>query len=197
MQSLVPSPFLGFRNACDRTCTQCELTVLSGFALGKFRVDVALANGVDRAQRVDDGPTEIIVNLQAVKLHGTIEQTLRIRFERSIARLTITQVSGDQLELLVGTGFGSLSQLEQFGSHMLHHFGTVGRSGVMPCGGADLRQSVTERGGLMFRSERSQRGFDELLCRQFAVTSHIPECKPNHGTSQRTSTRVQPADRRA
>ena len=191
VQSLVPSPFLGFRNACDRTCTQCELTVLSGFALGKFRVDVALADGVDRAQRVDDGPTEIIVDLQAVKLHGTVEQTLRIRFERSIARLTITQVGGDQLELLVGTGFGSLSQLEQLGGHVLHHFGTVGRSGVMPCGGADLRQSVTERGGLMFRGKRSQRGFDELLCRQFAVTSHIPECKPNHGTSQRIVETIQ------
>ena len=61
----------------------------------------------------------------------------------------------------------------------------------MPCGGADLRQSVTERGGLMFRGERCKRGFDELLCRQFAVAGHIPECKPNHGTSQRIVETIQ------
>ena len=48
------------------------------FTLGKLRVDIALADGVDRAQCVDDGPAEVVVDFQAVKLHGTIEQTLRI-----------------------------------------------------------------------------------------------------------------------
>ena len=195
VQGLVPSPCLRFGGTGHGACAIGELTVLGGFALGQFGVDSRLVDRVDGAQRVDDGPAEVVVDFQTVECHGTVEQALRVGNERLVARLAVAQVGGDELELFVGAGLGLTRQLEQFGGHMLHDLGTLCRSGVMPCGGADLCQRVTEGGGLVFGGERGQRGVDELACRQFAVAGHVPQGEPDHGTGERVVEAVQVACR--
>ena len=104
MQGLVPSPCLRFGGTGHGACAIGELTVLGGFALGQFGVDSRLVDRVDGAQRVDDGPAEVVVDFQTVECHGTVEQALRVGDERLVARLAVAQVGGDELELFVGAG---------------------------------------------------------------------------------------------
>ena len=59
----------------------------------------------DGAQRVDDGPAEVVVDFQTVECHGTVEQALRVGDERLVARLAVAQVGGDELELFVGAAW--------------------------------------------------------------------------------------------